>query len=225
MKPFTLTAIAASVLATVTYPSVQAQETPSNSETVVTAPVVVTATRTEKKLNEAPSSLVVITDGQLEQDNPKTLGDALLDIPNVMMEAPDSPVFTRISIRGSDSDQITYLIDGVRQDNYTMSGNRPAFMFADPEMIKQIEVRRGGGSSLYGNGGIGGTIAVTTKTAADLLKPTRFWCQTQSRLQQRCRRVRTGGMALRQEGTCGCSHRFFTSRRRQSCQFFQRQKV
>lgn len=48
MKPFTLTAIAASVLATVTYPSVQAQETPSNSETVVTAPVVVTATRTEK---------------------------------------------------------------------------------------------------------------------------------------------------------------------------------
>lgn len=168
MKPFTLTAIAASVLATVTYPSVQAQETPSNSETVVTAPVVVTATRTEKKLNEAPSSLVVITDGQLEQDNPKTLGDALLDIPNVMMEAPDSPVFTRISIRGSDSDQITYLIDGVRQDNYTMSGNRPAFMFADPEMIKQIEVRRGGGSSLYGNGGIGGTIAVTTKTAAKL---------------------------------------------------------
>ena len=173
MKPFTLTAIAASVLATVTYPSVQAQETPSNSETVVTAPVVVTATRTEKKLNEAPSSLVVITDSQLEQDNPKTLGDALLDIPNVMMEAPDSPVFTRISIRGSDSDQITYLIDGVRQDNYTMSGNRPAFMFADPEMIKQIEVRRGGGSSLYGNGGIGGTIAVTTKTAADLLKPGR----------------------------------------------------
>lgn len=46
-------------------------------------------------------------------------------------------------------------------------------MFADPEMIKQIEVRRGGGSSLYGNGGIGGTIAVTTKTAADLLKPGR----------------------------------------------------
>nr|WP_278936255.1 TonB-dependent receptor plug domain-containing protein [Parasutterella excrementihominis] len=168
-----MTAIAASVLATVTYPSVQAQETPSNSEKVVTAPVVVTATRTEKKLNEAPSSLVVITDGQLEQDNPKTLGDALLDIPNVMMEAPDSPIFTRISIRGSDSDQITYLIDGVRQDNYTMSGNRPAFMFVDPEMIKQIEVRRGGGSSLYGNGGIGGTIAVTTKTAADLLKPGR----------------------------------------------------
>lgn len=95
MKPFTLTAVAASVLATVAYSSVQASETSSNSETVVTAPVVVTATRTEKKLNEAPSSLVVITDGQLEQDNPKTLGDALLDIPNVMMEASDSPVFTR----------------------------------------------------------------------------------------------------------------------------------
>lgn len=137
------------------------------------SPVVVTATRTEKNLDEVPSSVVVITDETLLKEVPRTLGDALLDIPNVMLESPESPVFTRISIRGSDSDQITYLIDGVRQDNYTMSGNRPAFMFVDPEMIKQIEVRRGGGSSLYGNGGIGGTIAVTTKTAADLLKPGR----------------------------------------------------
>lgn len=170
MKSQSFLAVSASVLAALNPALAQG---PSNDDAVVVNPVVVTASRTEKKLNEAPSSLVVVTDSQLEQENPRTLGDALLDIPNVMLEAPESPVFTRISIRGSDSDQITYLIDGVRQDNYTMSGNRPAFMFVDPEMIKQVEVRRGGGSSLYGNGGIGGTIAVTTKTAADLLKPGR----------------------------------------------------
>lgn len=135
------------------------------------APVVVVATRTEKTLDEVPSSVEVISSEELEREQPRTIADALLDIPNIIVEAPENPVFTRVSIRGSDADQITYLIDGVRQDNYTMSGNRPAFLFIDPEMVKQIEVRRGGGSSLYGNGGIGGTIAVTTKTAQDLLKP------------------------------------------------------
>lgn len=171
MKTFPNSFLSISVMSAVFSTPSSAQNNPSLE--VVTAPVVVTATRTEKKLNEVPSSLVVITDALLEREAPRTLGDALLDIPNVMLESPESPVFTRISIRGSDSDQITYLIDGVRQDNYTVSGNRPAFMFVDPEMIKQVEVRRGSGSSLYGNGGIGGTIAVTSKTATDLLKSGR----------------------------------------------------
>lgn len=137
----------------------------------VTQTIVVTASRTEKKLNEAPSSVEVIAQDILDQEQPTTVAETLLDVANVDVEASESPVFSRISIRGSDADQITYLIDGVRQDNYTMSGNRPAFVFVDPEMIKQIEVRRGGGSSLYGNGGIGGTFSVTTKNASDLLNP------------------------------------------------------
>lgn len=134
-------------------------------------PVVVTATRTSKTLDEAPSSIEVVDGKTLEREQPKTIGDALLDIPNVDVTAGESPVFTNVQIRGSDPDQITYLVDGVRQDNYTTSGNRPAFIFVDPELVKQVEVRRGGGSSLYGNGGIGGTLAVTTKSASDMLKP------------------------------------------------------
>lgn len=141
-------------------------------ETVVSeVPVVVTATRTAKTLDEVPSSIEVVDSKTLVREQPKTIGDALLDIPNVDVTAGESPVFTNVQIRGSDPDQITYLVDGVRQDNYTTSGNRPAFIFVDPELVKQVEVRRGGGSSLYGNGGIGGTLAVTTKSASDMLKP------------------------------------------------------
>lgn len=137
----------------------------------VTKTIVVTASRTEKTLDKALASVEVITQDILDKEQPTTIAETLLDIPNVDVDAPENPIFSRISIRGSDADQITYLIDGVRQDNYTMSGNRPAFIFADPEMVKQIEVRRGGGSSLYGNGGIGGTLSVTTKNASDLLSP------------------------------------------------------
>ena len=98
-------------------------------------PVVVTATRTSKTLDEAPSSIEVVDGKTLEREQPKTIGDALLDIPNVDVTAGESPVFTNVQIRGSDPDQITYLVDGVRQDNYTTSGNRPAFIFVDPELV------------------------------------------------------------------------------------------
>lgn len=147
--------------------AVQSGEYPDH----VAKTIVVTASRTEKTLDEALSSVEVVTQDILGKEQPTTIAETLLDIPNVDVEASGSPVFSRISIRGSDADQITYLIDGVRQDNYTMSGNRPAFIFVDPEMVRQVEVRRGGGSSLYGNGGIGGTLSVTTKNASDLLVP------------------------------------------------------
>ncbi len=46
-----------------------------------TGPVVVTASRTEKVLNEVPSSVVVVTGSQLEQENQRTLGDSLWIFP------------------------------------------------------------------------------------------------------------------------------------------------
>lgn len=149
-------------------PTVHATETDSNS---IVAPqtVVVTATRTEKALEDATASIVVIGEQQLATEAPATLFDALDGIPNVSVEASNSPIYGKVSIRGGDPNQNIYLIDGVRQDNYTMSGNHPVGIFLDPELIKQLEVKRGGGSVLYGNGGIAGVIAATTKSASDFL--------------------------------------------------------
>lgn len=62
-------------------------------------PVVVTATRTSKTLDEAPSSIEVVDGKTLEREQPKTIGDALLDIPNVDVTAGESPVFTNVQIR------------------------------------------------------------------------------------------------------------------------------
>ena len=133
-------------------------------------PIVVTATRTEKPLSETASSLAVVSDKEIETRGYQSISEALLEIPNVTITSPENPLFSRVSIRGSDENQITYVIDGVRQDNYTLSGNRPTGIFMDPELVKQIEVKHGGGSALYGNGGIGGTLAVTTKLAEDFLE-------------------------------------------------------
>ncbi len=143
------------------------------AETVtVDEPVVVTATRVAQPVSEAAASISVVTSKDIEQLAPNTFTEALLTIPNVDVESQDSVMFTKISIRGSDANQITYLIDGMRQDDTTTGGNQFIGIFADPETLKQIEVKRGGGSSLYGNGGIGGTVSVTTKDATDFLAGT-----------------------------------------------------
>ena len=148
---------------------VGAAEAKAQQEVTEIAPIVVTASRTEKSIYEAPASIAVVDQTAMKETQPQTITEALDAIPNVEVSGLMNPLSARVSIRGSEANQITYLIDGVRQDNYTSSGNRPNGFFIDPEMVKQIEVRRGGGSSLYGNGGIGGTVALETKTAADFL--------------------------------------------------------
>ena len=117
-----------------------------------------TATRVAEPLSEAAASISVITAKTIEENVPQTFAETLLDVPNVDVTSSESVMFNRVSIRGSDANQITYLIDGMRQEDTTIGGNQPVGLFIDPEMVKQVEVRRGGGSSLYGNGGIGGTV-------------------------------------------------------------------
>lgn len=118
-------------------------------------PVVVTATRTAQPLSQAASSISVVKAKDIEETVPQTFTDTLLDIPNVDVESSSSVMFSRIRIRGSEPNQITYLVDGLRQDDTTAAGNQFIGIFIDPELLKQVEVKRGGGSSLYGNGGIG----------------------------------------------------------------------
>lgn len=149
---------------TVLASSAQAEEV-----VVSDVPVVVTATRLSQPLSEATSSLTVVTSEQIQCDQPLTFVEILQTIPNVDIQSVGSLMDNRISIRGSQANQITYLIDGMRQDEMTSSGLRPMGAFIDPEILKQIEVRNGGGSALYGNGGIGGVLSLTTKTAADFL--------------------------------------------------------
>lgn len=166
--PFRLAAIASITLASA---AAAAAENADDPRTVVsTQPVVVTATRTAQPLNQAASSISVVTEKDVEERQPVTFTELLLDIPNVDVDSFNSVMYNRISIRGSGDRQITFLIDGMRQDNQTLGGNRPSGIFVDTELLKQVEVKHGGGSSLYGNGGIGGTIAVETKDASDFLQ-------------------------------------------------------
>ena len=73
--------------------------------------------------------------------------------------------FSTLSIRGSSSEQVLVLVDGVRLN--TGEGGSVDFSTIPLDMIERIEVIRGGGTTLYGSDAIGGVVNIVTRKAAD----------------------------------------------------------
>lgn len=88
-----------------------AEDSTPKATYIDTQPIVVTATRTTQPLSQAASSLSVLTEQDIQEDQPVTLGELLLDIPNVDV-LDFAYISSQISIRGSNSSQITnYVFD------------------------------------------------------------------------------------------------------------------
>ena len=125
-------------------------------------PVFVTATRTETPLDQVTTSASVITATDIQAKHAETVLEALRDVPGLdVVQAGSRGTGTTISIRGSESDHVLVLIDGV-EVNSTTAG---AFNFAHltTENIERIEILRGAGGTLYGSQAIGGVINIITK--------------------------------------------------------------
>jgi len=66
-----------------------------------------------------------------------------------------------VSIRGSSSEQVLVLLDGIRLN--TGEGGSVDFSTIPVESIEKIEVIRGGGTTLYGSDAIGGVVNIITR--------------------------------------------------------------
>lgn len=130
--------------------------------------VTVTATKTERSAFDVPASVSVVGSEQLQRDQVRDLGDVLENLPGVAMSGGPRSLGEQPNLRGLGASRMVISLDGARQ-NFE-SGHRGR-MFVDPDLLKQVEVLRGPGSVLYGSGALGGVVAMTTKDAADLLRP------------------------------------------------------
>ena len=133
---------------------------PEQGETL--APVVVTATRIETPLEEVTTSITVITEDDIRAQQAETVLEVLRNVPGLdVVQSGSRGTTTSVFIRGSESDQVLVLIDGV-EVNLTTTG---AFNFPHltTEDIERIEILRGAGGTLYGSQAIGGVVHVITK--------------------------------------------------------------
>jgi vitamin B12 transporter len=148
------------LLFVILFPNFSQAGEPLPAETL--PPMVVTATRTEVPLNQLTTSLTVITNEEIRERQAELVSEVLRDVAGVnVVQTGSMGTATSVFIRGSASNQVLVLIDGV-EINSTTTG---AYDFANltTESIERIEVLRGAGGTLYGSQAIGGVINIITK--------------------------------------------------------------
>lgn len=128
------------------------------------SPLVVTATRTLQPLNTLASSVDIITAKDIAQRQFQTLSQALQTLPGLhVVQSGVNGSQTSVFMRGSNSDHVLVLIDGIEIND--PSSPNGAFDFANLLLddVEQIEIVKGAQSVLYGSDAIGGVIQIRTK--------------------------------------------------------------
>lgn len=123
--------------------------------------VVVTGTRTEKRLSEAPVLTTVVGDREIQKAGAVSTLEALEDnIPGIVSEP--NAMGNNLRIKGLNSRYILFLVDGERMVSEGAGGNVNLDQI-DVNNIKRIEMINGAASALYGSNAVGAVINIITK--------------------------------------------------------------
>jgi outer membrane receptor protein involved in Fe transport len=135
--------------------------------------VTVTASRTETRLGETAASVVVLGERELESAAALTADDLLRQVPGFQLfrrtgSRTANPTAQGVSLRGvgaSGASRAVVLYDGVPLNDpfggWVYWGRVPR------EALSRVEVLRGGASSLYGSGALGGVVQFLPRRADD----------------------------------------------------------
>jgi len=131
--------------------------------------IVVSASKQAEPLKETPVPVTVITSEMIERIGARSLKDVLITyVPGMTFVQDHNEVNVAArGIYGSSQQKMLVLLDGHRLNNRAFSEANPDFSIS-LEKIKQIEVLRGPGSSLYGNVALTAVINIVTKSGKDL---------------------------------------------------------
>ena len=124
--------------------------------------VVVTATRTAITTDAALAPVEVIGREAIERSQAKSLTELLRGRAGInLSNQGGAGKLSTLFVRGSESDHVLVLVDGVRIGSAT--SGLASFQDLPVAMIDRIEIVRGPRSSLYGSDAIGGVIQVFTR--------------------------------------------------------------
>ncbi len=165
----TLIFVALAALLPLSQASAQTQQPDGSGDAQHLDKVVVTASGFEQKLTDAPASISVISNEELQRKRYSNLAQALADVEGVdVNQGTGKTGGLNISIRGMPSAYTLILIDGRRQNNsgdVTPNGfGETSTSFMPPmSAIERIEVIRGPMSTLYGSDAMGGVVNIITR--------------------------------------------------------------
>lgn len=116
------------------------------------------ATRTDTPLIEVPQSVQVVTRNLIEEQDARTLAEALVNVSGVVPSQPEENLLVAPIVRGFPAE--------IYQDGLPMYGMSAANSPASLVGVEQVEVLKGPASTLYGGGlgsPLGGLINIETE--------------------------------------------------------------
>ena len=138
----------------------------------------VTATRSEQAIGDVTSTVTVVSEKEIDQQNINNIQDLVRYEPGISVGGSGSR-FGRdgFTIRGIGGNRVLTQVDGVGvPDAFTfgpfLSAQRD---YVDLDTVKQVEIIRGPASSLYGSDALGGAVSFITKDARDYLTAEKDW--------------------------------------------------
>lgn len=140
-------------------------------ESVMLAPVTVTAKGYEALVADTPRSVNIIDAEAIALQDARTLGDLFVGQPGLAV-ATDGSVGLDPVIRGLKRDQVVVLIDGARVNAFQPGARGSLAAYINVDLIERIEIIRGPSSVLYGSGAMGGVMNIITKGGDFTPEPT-----------------------------------------------------
>ncbi len=127
--------------------------------------VVISASRTEKNINDVGRSIAVITSDDIKNSGANSVAELLGQQEGMyVVGAGQNPGMTSsIFTRGANSNQTVIMIDGVRITDPSAINNSIDVAELSLVNIEKIEIVRGSHSTLYGSSAIGGVVNIITK--------------------------------------------------------------
>ncbi len=123
---------------------------------------IVTATRTAISLDDALAPVIVIQREEIERSLARNLSELIEFYPGLgVARNGGSGQTTSVFVRGTESNHVLVLVDGVEINPGTLGG--AAVQNISSEIIERVEIVKGPRSALYGSEAIGGVINVITR--------------------------------------------------------------
>ena len=152
-----------SALALVSCPALAEEAVPGDASD---PSIVVTALRSPVEQDRVSSTVTVLDEAAIRQQQPIALADLLLRTPGISLSRNGGyGTATSLRIRGADSSQTVMVIDGVRIADPSATGGGYAFSNLLIDDIERVEILRGPQSILWGSDAIGGVVNVLTRRA------------------------------------------------------------
>ncbi|MGE4429523.1 MAG: TonB-dependent receptor plug domain-containing protein [Sphingobium sp.] len=137
------------------------------ADSIASDAIIVTASRLSLEQRQIGSAVTVVTNQDLKQGQIIFVKDILQDVAGLQISTDRPGDLTTVSVRGSDSDQVLWLIDGIRLGDPSSITTQFQPDHLTSRDIERVEILRGNQSSLYGSDAIGGVINIITERATE----------------------------------------------------------